>query len=52
LYEWLWHRLPGGPGSKVFSLMLIVALVVALLWYFVFPWAALHLPIDRVGVTG
>jgi len=39
-------------GSKVVSFLLIVALVAAVLWYFVFPWAALHLPIDRVGVIG
>jgi hypothetical protein len=44
--------LPGGPFSKLVSLMLIIALVIAALWFFVFPWTALNLPIDRAGLTG
>ncbi len=52
MYGWLWRALPGGPASKLVSLVLIIALVVAVLWFLVFPWATLHLPIDRVGVTG
>jgi len=52
MYSWLWRMLPGRFGSKFVTLVLVVALVVAVLWYLVFPWAALHLPIDRVGVTG
>jgi hypothetical protein len=52
VYGWLWRHLPGGNASKFASLAVIVALVVAALWFLVFPWAVLHLPIDRVGVTG
>jgi len=44
--------LPGGPFSKLVSLILIIALVVAMLWFFVFPWTVVNLPIDRVGVAG
>jgi hypothetical protein len=32
------------------SLILIIALAVAALWFFVFPWAAQQLPIDAVIV--
>jgi hypothetical protein len=52
MYGWLWRVLPGGFVSKLVGLVLIVALAVAVLWFLVFPWASLHLPIDRVGVTG
>jgi len=52
VYGWLWRHLPGGTGGKFVTLILIVALVTSLLWFLVFPWAALHLPIDRVGVAG
>ncbi len=52
MYGWLWRALPGGWGSKVVSLILIFALVAVVLWLFVFPWAALHLPIDQAGVVG
>jgi hypothetical protein len=50
VYGWLWRRLPGGRSSKLLSLILIIALAVAALWFLVFPWAALHLPIDAVIV--
>ncbi len=50
MYGWLWRRLPGGRGSKLVSVILIAALAVTALWFLVFPWVALHLPIDRVGV--
>jgi hypothetical protein len=52
MYAWLWRVLPGGFGGKLVTLILLVALAVAVLWFLVFPWAVLHVPIDRVGVTG
>jgi hypothetical protein len=52
MYEWIWRRLPGGVGSKAASLTLIVIAVLALLWFVVFPWATLHLPIDQAGLGG
>jgi len=52
MYEWIWQRLPGGLGSKSATVALIVIAALALLWFVVFPWATLHLPIDRVGVGG
>ncbi len=50
MYPWLWRRLPGGRAGKLASLALIVAVAVTALWFLVFPWAAVHLPIDSVGV--
>jgi hypothetical protein len=31
---------------------LIILAVAAALWFYVFPWASLHLPIDSSGFTG
>jgi hypothetical protein len=31
---------------------LIILVVTAALWFHVFPWASLHLPIDSSGFTG
>jgi hypothetical protein len=50
MYGWIWQRLPGGTGSKAASFTLITIAVLILLWFVVFPWADLHLPIDQVGV--
>ena len=33
-------------------LTLIILAVAAALWFYVFPWASLHLPIDSSGFTG
>jgi hypothetical protein len=52
MYEWIWQRLPGGLSGKATTMGLIMIAVVALLWFVVFPWATLHLPIDQVGVGG
>jgi hypothetical protein len=52
MYEWIWQRLPGGRGGKAATAALIVIAALALLWFVVFPWATLHLPIDQVGVGG
>lgn len=50
MYERLWRRLPGGAGGKAVSLTVIVIAVLALLWFVIFPWATLHLPIDQAGL--
>jgi hypothetical protein len=48
MYGWIWRRLPGGRGAKAGWMALIVVATVAFLWFLVFPWAAIHLPIDQV----
>jgi hypothetical protein len=48
MYEWIWQRLPGSaPGGKAVWMTLLVVAVAALLWFLVFPWATVHLPIDQ-----
>jgi hypothetical protein len=50
MYAWIWHRLPGNRTGKVISAVLLVATVVALLWFVVFPWLEPLLPFDDVTV--
>jgi len=49
MYAWLWHRLPGSTRVRAGTMTLIVLAVAAALWFFVFPWASIHLPIDASG---
>ncbi len=49
MYEWIWRRLPASAaGGKAVWMTLLVVVVLALLWFLVFPWATVHLPIDQV----
>jgi hypothetical protein len=50
VYAWLWRRLPGGTGGKLVSAAVLAAALIALLWFLVFPWASLHLPLDQSSV--
>ena len=52
MYAWLWHRLPGGTCARAGTMTLIFLAVAAGLWFFVFPWASIHLPIDTSGFNG
>jgi hypothetical protein len=50
MYVWIWRHLPGGlPGKIVGSLVLFVG-VVALLFFFVFPWVEPRLPFNHSTV--
>ena len=50
MYAWLHHlRWPHPRPGGV--LALIIFAVAAALWFYAFPWAALHLPIDSSGFT-
>lgn len=48
MYEWIWRRLPGRRPVKAAWAVLLALALLALLWFLVFPWAAVHLPIDQV----
>ena len=42
----------GRTPARARVLALIILAVAAALWFYVFPWASLHLPIDSSGFTG
>jgi hypothetical protein len=50
MYGWIWQRLPGGTGARFAQLALLVLAVAVLLWFVIYPWAALHLPFDQSGL--
>jgi hypothetical protein len=50
MYAWIWRHLPFGRPGKIIGSLLLVAIVVAVLWYQVFPWIEPLLPFDDVQV--
>jgi hypothetical protein len=38
MYSWLWHRLPGSRFSKFLLASFGVAVILAGLYYLIFPW--------------
>lgn len=52
MYGWLWHRLPGTTPARTATMTLIILAAAAALWFFVFPWASIHLPVDVSGFGG
>jgi hypothetical protein len=52
MYSWIWRNLPGGLPGRLIGSLLLVAGVVALLWFVVFPWAEPILPFGDVTVEG
>lgn len=49
MYGWLWRRLPGSACARLATLAVILLIVGLLLWYVVYPWASLHLPLNPTG---
>jgi len=50
VYVWIWRRLPGGIPGKLFGCLMLFAGVLALLFYFGFPWLEKHVPFNDVTV--
>ena len=50
MYGWIWRRLPGGTAVKTAQAVVLVAVVVALLLFVVFPWVEPRLPFSDVTV--
>lgn len=48
MYAWIWRHLPGPVAVKVFEAAVLVAAVLALLFFVVFPWAEPRLPFNDV----
>ncbi|MCW2502298.1 MAG: hypothetical protein JWO79_582 [Actinomycetia bacterium] len=52
MYGAIWRVLPGPGFLKFLQMLLLIAGVVALLWFVVFPWAEPLLPFGDVTVDG
>lgn len=52
MYVWIWRHLPGPLALRLGQALLLVAAVVLLLLFVVFPWIEPHLPISQVTVPG
>ena len=50
MYVWIWRHLPGPTAVRVVESLVLFLLVVALLFFVVFPWLEPYLPFDRAGV--
>jgi hypothetical protein len=48
VYAWIWRNLPGPFAAKLTVALLMVAAVLALLFFVVFPWAETRLPFNDV----
>ncbi|WP_181188413.1 hypothetical protein [Actinopolyspora mortivallis] len=44
MYAWIWRHLPGSVPVKVVQAVVLVAVVVAVLLFVVFPWVEPVLP--------
>lgn len=50
MYGFIWRILPGGRAAKTAQALILLAAVVALLWFVVFPWLEPRLPFNDVTV--
>jgi hypothetical protein len=50
MYGWIWNRLPGGRAARHVQAAALLAAVVLLLWFVVYPWASIYLPVDQSGL--
>jgi hypothetical protein len=50
VYPWIWHRLPGGVPGKLAGSLLLIAVAVAALWFYVFPAVEHALPFNNVTI--
>lgn len=48
MYAWIWSRLPGPLAVKVIEAAVLLAALLALLFFVVFPWAEPRLPFNDV----
>lgn len=50
MYGWIWQHLPGPMAVKLVAAIVLIAGVVALLMFVVFPWVEPMLPFNDVSV--
>lgn len=51
MYGWIWRQLPGPFALKLVEAVVIVAAIVAVLFFVVFPWAEPRLPFNDVTTS-
>lgn len=51
MYGWIWHHLPGPLAVRLATAAVLVAGVVALLMFVIFPWLEPLLPFNNVTTT-
>lgn len=52
MYTWIWRHLPGTMPLKMLQTAILLAGIMALLLFIVFPAIEPHLPISHVTVQG
>jgi len=52
VYGWVWRHLPGPTAARALIALALLAGVLALLFYVVFPWAVPLVPGQDVSVDG
>lgn len=52
MYPALWRALPGGTAVKIGQLVVLFAVLVVVLFGWVFPYVSAHLPYQDVTVVG
>lgn len=52
MYARIWRCLPGSAATRAALAVTLAVAVAAALWFWVFPWAASHLPLDGTTFTG
>ena len=50
IYSWVWRHLPGGTGDKALFSLMLALVAISLLFYVIFPWVELRLPVTSVTV--
>ena len=50
MYTWIWRHLPGSTWAKSAQALALFLVIVALLFFVIFPWAEPYLPFDQVEV--
>jgi hypothetical protein len=48
MYAWIWRHLPGPLTVRVLTAVVLLAGVIALLMFVIFPWAEPNLPLNNV----
>lgn len=51
MYVWIWRKLPGGLPGKLTGTLVLLAGVLAVLFFLVFPWVEPRLPFNDVTVN-